>query len=60
MSKETNKKNLLSAGILYLFLCNIIAVGYLLIVRVPSAPVWATYPIVVGVAISAGIAWFKK
>lgn len=44
-------------GVFYLFLSNIIAVGYLLMVRVPNAPEWVNYPVALGVGISAVVAW---
>lgn len=59
-TKKTFTQHIKEAGILYLFLCNIGASLYLLVVRIPNVPVWATYPVVIGTVISAGIAWYKR
>lgn len=59
-TKKTLKMHLVDAGIFYLFLCNLLATFYLILVTVPSAPFWATYPVAFGTAITALVAWFKN
>lgn len=58
--KKTLKEHAKEAGIFYLFLCNLLATFYLVLVTVPTAPQWATYPVAIGTAITALVAWFKK
>ena len=64
MSKETDKKTLkehiINAGIFYLFMCQMGATMYLLLVRIPSAPKYAVVPVALGTFISAVIAWYNR
>lgn len=59
-TKKTFKQHIKEAGLLYLFLSNLGATMYLVAVRIPDMPVWATAPISLGTAISAGIAWYNR
>lgn len=59
-TKKSIKQHLLSGGILYLFICNFIATFYLVMVKIPNTPAWATYPIAIGTLITAVVIWFKK
>lgn len=59
-TKKTLKENLKDAGVLFLFLSQILAVGYLLLVKVPNVPAYATGVVALGVAISACITWFRR
>ncbi len=63
--KETKQKKSLkqvfkSVGIFYIFVSCMLATVYLVLVKVPNAPSWATYPVALGTAIAALVAWFNK
>jgi uncharacterized membrane protein len=60
IEKKTIKQHIKSVGIFYLFLSCVGATIYMLLVKVPNAPEWVNYPILLGTTISAVVAWYYR
>lgn len=65
MKKENEAKKSIGQHIgdyltFYMFVCNFIATFYLVLVRVPNAPYWASFPIALGTMLTVVVTWFKR